>query len=392
MADDPEALAAKVAHLQTMVNRAKNREIPEADPSYAYQQSHPYPSRGSRGGSGRSRGTYRGRGGGRSTVYRNNSLVLNGAATPQATTNENTPPATTEAKKEWTTKPTRQSLQLIKGDVFEKVHAQSREQSRKQKLKVKEQREQARIEKELQILDSRSIMIQDIRFQVMSRGKKLYRLPGGDIKKATPKLAVVAGVKFLRSKNGHLYRDSSLRLFRIDKKKAIAKPCRQFSITGSCSKGPDCPFIHDPSKVAVCHTMPACMHFVRGNCNKANCRYSHVRVSPTALVCKSFGNYGYCEKGLSCNERHVNECPAFSNTGTCPVTGCQRPHRHKASNMRANNARAEESCQADEDHISSDEDADSDVDSDEVEEFFGDEDGVVDQDIPNQQDYVTIRT
>lgn len=270
MADDPQDLAAKVAHLQSklplarhllesilaslsgIVNQAKNRTASESQPSYSYQASsrvsrtyapsfkhvadnahaYPYPSRGYRG-SRVSRFGYRGRGG-RATVYRNNTLVLNGATAPQDTTAEIKSPSTNDLNAKWTTKPTRQSLQLIKGDVFEKVHAQSREQTRKQKLKIKEQREQARIEKELQQLNTRSVLIHGIRFQVMSRGKKLCRLPGesltlvmsffeslidlqctgGDHAKSTPKTVMIAGVKFIRSRSGHLFRDSSLRLFR----------------------------------------------------------------------------------------------------------------------------------------------------------------------------------
>ena len=180
-------------------------------------------------------------------------------------------------------------------------------------------------------------------------------------------------------------------------------------ILGSCSKGPRCRYIHDPTKVAVCkeflqkgscpsgdscdlsHELtpqrtPACLHFAKGNCSNPNCHYAHVRVSPSAPVCRSFGIYGYCEKGADCEERHVHECPDFSNTGKCTAKGCKLPHRHKASVMRVNVEEENSDISSDED----DEEIDSDdVDSDDLdEEFFGDEDGTTDSDVPMQRDYV----
>jgi hypothetical protein len=177
---------------------------------------------------------------------------------------------------------------------------------------------------------------------------------------------------------------------------------------GSCSKGPRCRYIHNPLKVAACkdfllkgtcpsgdscdlsHDLipqrtPACLHFAKGNCSNANCRYAHVKVSPNAPVCRAFGIYGYCEKGASCDERHANECPDFSNTGICPTKGCRLPHRHKASVMRTNTSPAEDESS----DISSDDDDDEigsdDVDSDDLEEFFGDDDP-----IPMEEDFVQL--
>lgn len=177
---------------------------------------------------------------------------------------------------------------------------------------------------------------------------------------------------------------------------------------GSCSKGPRCRYIHNPSKVAACkdfllkgtcpsgdscdlsHDLipertPACLHFAKGNCSNANCRYAHVKVSPTAPVCRAFGIYGYCEKGASCDQRHANECPDFSNTGICTTKGCRLPHRHKASIMRTNASPAEDESS----DISSDDDDDEigsdDVDSDDLEEFFGDDDP-----IPMEEDFVQL--
>lgn len=71
--------------------------------------------------------------------------------------------------------------------------------------------------------------------------------------------------------------------------------------------------------------MPHCLHFpycTRGE----SCMYSHVHVSPSAKVCKDFVLLGWCEKGLECRERHVWECPEFSEKGTCRRKGCKLPH------------------------------------------------------------------
>jgi len=190
---------------------------------------------------------------------------------------------------------------------------------------------------------------------------------------------------------------------------------------GSCPKGPRCRYVHDPAKVAVCkefllkgscpsgdscdlsHELtpertPSCLHFSKGKCSNPSCRYIHVRVSPAALVCRSFAIYGFCEKGSSCAEKHVYECPDFSNTGTCAVKGCKLPHRHKASVLR-NITNVESAVAGEDSDISSDEEDEEidseDVDSDDLdEEFFGrneedDEDGAVD--ISAQQDFVQLR-
>jgi len=136
---------------------------------------------------------------------------------------------------------------------------------------------------------------------------------------------------------------------------------------------------------------PTCLHFARGNCSNATCRYSHVRVSPAALVCRNFGIHGYCDKGAECTERHVFECPDFSNTGTCNTKGCKLIHRDKASNIRKKVAAGEHLDDGGNSDLSSDEELDEmdsdDVDSDDL-EFLGDDDGVADQDVPMQQDYV----
>lgn len=108
-------------------------------------------------------------------------------------------------------------------------------------------------------------------------------------------------------------------------------------------------------------------------------------------MCRSFGIFGYCEKGAECTERHAFECPDFSNTGVCKTKGCKLLHRERASVLRKNGATREKNSDEDEEmeDLSSDDDGDSidsnDVDSDEVEEFIGEEDGL---EFEQQKDFI----
>lgn len=171
---------------------------------------------------------------------------------------------------------------------------------------------------------------------------------------------------------------------------------------GSCPKGPMCRYTHDPTKVAACKDLlqkgscaagdqcdlshdlipertPHCVHYAKGNCRAAECPYVHRTLSPGAPVCRSFGLYGYCDKGISCPDRHAFECPDFSNTGVCKTKGCKLPHRERASVLRKANAAFKQTAgDSDEHDLSTDDGGDSvnsdDIDSDEVEEFISEED------------------
>jgi hypothetical protein len=128
-------------------------------------------------------------------------------------------------------------------------------------------------------------------------------------------------------------------------------------ILGFCRKGPSCRFLHDASKVAICkeflskgtcrnglacnlshqpnaHRCPACIHFVRGNCNNNECRYAHVKVSSSAPICPAFANLGYCEEGADCPNRHEFECPEYSSKGSCSNPRCRLPHIDRAGQLR----------------------------------------------------------
>ncbi|KAH7329025.1 hypothetical protein B0I35DRAFT_473673 [Stachybotrys elegans] len=252
------------------------------------------------------------------------------------------------------------------------------------------------------------ITIDGIRFGVMDGGKKLvklqgrpanagsrtrtptaYFLSGDDLNSAstTPKTTTIAGVKFYRTKTGNLVANRIVQSHRRSGKiRKNGQRCKIFSTTGSCPKGPTCRYTHDPHKVAICkdflkdgtcargescdlshdlrpERVPNCLHYAKGHCAKADCAYTHSKSPAGAPVCADFGFYGYCDKGAECTERHVFECPDFSNTGRCKNRGCKLLHRERASVLR----RADEAGE----DVSSDEEADSDdVDSDEVAEFI----------------------
>lgn len=71
--------------------------------------------------------------------------------------------------------------------------------------------------------------------------------------------------------------------------------------------------------------MPHCLHFP--DCKHGtSCRYPHVHVGARAGICRPFATLGYCERGLTCPERHVRECPEFSEKSTCSTKGCRLPH------------------------------------------------------------------
>jgi hypothetical protein len=420
-------------------------------------------------------------------VYRNKTLILNGASQQKQSGDQDAGATSDASSSSWVTKNDRH-LQLINSNVYKRdapVRTAAMEQARRQKLALRDKQERAKLISHLNHMvnsggfgsanqqaaaDKYEIAVQGVRFRVAKNGSKLIRVPGAffspcpraaqgahqsagenNSAKATPKIAVVGGVRFYRSKNGNLYRHGIVKAQRYvswnrgagqltpasrGRQSGVVKkvnvPCKQFSMTGnsifldrrparhstdrasvsdaglanrdsgSCTQGPRCRYVHDPHKVAICREFlqgggcqsgehcdlshepipertPTCLHFARDSCTKPDCKYAHVKVSPAAPVCRDFGFYGYCEKGASCPDRHVFECPDFSNTGTCKIKGCKLPHRERASVLRRGAGGRDLSSMEEEDKemadLSSDEDGESidddDVDSDEVDEFIG---------------------
>ncbi|XP_073233213.1 uncharacterized protein [Porites lutea] len=148
------------------------------------------------------------------------------------------------------------------------------------------------------------------------------------------------------------------RLFHKNKKKPASEQyCMFYNRFGKCNKQDTCPYIHDPSKVAVCtkflrgrcknldgscpfshkidrDKMPVCQFFLRGTCSNDNCPYSHVNVSKKAEVCEDFLK-GFCALGQQCNKKHILECEEFARTGECSKgSKCKLMHRTRKSALR----------------------------------------------------------
>lgn len=164
--------------------------------------------------------------------------------------------------------------------------------------------------------------------------------------------------------------------------------CKEFFATGLCQAGRSCDLSHEPSY----HRVPACIHFLRGNCTKSACRYAHVNVSASTLVCRPFATLGYCSKGEECGNRHVFECPDYTNLGHCEAReqrACPLPHIDHANTLRKAAKRQGKQSSEDGSDVSSDEEeqataVETDDDSD-IEITMGTDDS---HQLTQQQDYV----
>ncbi|XP_022773301.1 uncharacterized protein LOC111315667 isoform X2 [Durio zibethinus] len=128
------------------------------------------------------------------------------------------------------------------------------------------------------------------------------------------------------------------------------KYCQFFTRFGKCNKdNGKCPYIHDPSKIAVCtkflkglcsnpncklthkvipERMPDCSYFLQGLCTNENCPYRHVHVNPNASTCQGFLR-GYCADDNECRKKHSYICPKFEATGSCPQGSKCKLHHPK---------------------------------------------------------------
>ncbi|RDA82335.1 hypothetical protein CP532_4511 [Ophiocordyceps camponoti-leonardi (nom. inval.)] len=433
MSDENKELLARIGQLAGQINRHKIQQAtvaPGTQPApqrrNAYRHSSaPYPRAGYRGGRP-------------GPAHRHRTLRLNDPKTRQeggAVDGE----VSSAGQGKWVSR-TDRHRQLINADIYQK-DAQNRfkaiEESRQRKIRHQRSREKRRFNDFLRrqtataasVAESiNEIIIDGMRFRVADGGKKLLKV-ADDLQSApaTPKTVDVAGVTFHRTKTGNLVASRVVRdqryVFRplnyvkltAGSRSGVVKKtdqmCRVFSTTGSCPKGPRCRYIHDANKVAICREflkegkcgdgdscdlshevsperVPNCVHYAKGHCTKPDCPYTHSKAAPGAAVCEAFGFLGYCEKGSECTDRHVSECPDFSNSGSCKTKGCKLLHREKASVLRAHGkARGN----ASDDDVSSDEEpaCSDDVDSDEVADFVDAESDESDADADGQ-DFIRV--
>ncbi|XP_027939422.1 uncharacterized protein LOC114193719 isoform X2 [Vigna unguiculata] len=182
-----------------------------------------------------------------------------------------------------------------------------------------------------------------------------------------PRRLVIGNDEYVRIGNGNqLIRDPKKRTRKLANEKVRwslhtarqrlarkQKYCQFFTRFGKCKKdGGKCPYIHDPSKIAVCtkflnglcstpncklthqvipERMPDCSYFLQGLCSNSNCPYRHVNVNPNASICEGFLR-GYCADGNECRKKHSYVCPTFEATGSCTEgSKCKLHHPKKQS-------------------------------------------------------------
>ncbi|OKL58404.1 hypothetical protein UA08_06094 [Talaromyces atroroseus] len=385
---EEQELLAKIGQLAGQINQHKNQRLQSQSPaSTSYNARHP------RAGWA----PYRARGSQRRPVsHRNRTLILNNNSAASSSDASKTP-ALSDATETvtpppgsngWVAKRDRH-MQLINSSIYDK-EAQARTraiaETEKTKREKRAQAEEAKVMRYAQGVrsaptshipgrdavtnqpSSYQIYIHDAPFQVVRGGSKLIRQSNNPKNaNATPKKVVVGGVTFVRSKKGNLHRLGAV----------------------------------------VAKRSPVCVHFLRGRCSNPECRYTHVRVTPGAPVCRAFGILGYCEKGENCPDRHVYECPDYANTGSCKKKKCTLPHIDRAGQIRkaaaattTKSGMALAEGDADEEDVSSEEEEEYDeIDSDDVDsdELDSDDDepmvefiegGTDDKELSGQQDFV----
>lgn len=232
MSDEDQKLMEQISLLAGQINRAKHQQAGLAQATNATPS--PFSSPG-RGGYHRGRHHYTatGRAGYRvaKPVHRHRSLVLNNPAATNNTSQAAGPVADdSSSSSSWVTRNDRH-LQLINSSVFHEqseARARAMQQTRLQKQQEKEHRERVKLMNHLKhtaqpstasvnptSAPSYEIMVEGVRFRVANNGSKLVKLPGDpNGPKATPKMTLVGGVKFHRSKNGNMYRQAIVKAHR----------------------------------------------------------------------------------------------------------------------------------------------------------------------------------
>ncbi|KXS95147.1 hypothetical protein AC578_5111 [Pseudocercospora eumusae] len=414
MTDESE-LQAKIAAVASQINRHKQKQ--QAPPHTSF----PRPSH-------RPRGTAHwspyGRGGraGFTGVHKNRSLVLGSTRDTASTPAEDiTNAGAITHQNGFISTRGGHNNQLMTQQTFDRERKQKLE--RLEKHRAAQEQERAAQNKPTPpptVKQQRVLDIDGIAFALQEDGSKLSRIfDPATAERKTPKTYQVAGVDFFRTKKGNLVRAASHGK-RPDNTKPKAQ-CEIFTKHGKCPYGPSCRFAHNPEKVAICkdflyktcpadancdlshettyERVPACTHFLRGNCTKTACPYPHVNVSFDAPVCRPFATLGFCAKGVSCGDRHIFECPDYANNGHCAnfeKGKCPLPHIDRAGILRKAAQRQAKTSSPEESDISSDEEETAEASKDAME---SDSDSSVDimmglddasHELSQQRDYVAF--
>ncbi|XP_045121629.1 uncharacterized protein LOC123510484 [Portunus trituberculatus] len=217
-----------------------------------------------------------------------------------------------------------------------------------------------------------TVLLRGEKFHLTAGGRTLQRVKDSTAPRSSLSRVHLGGLTYSRTRTGlyeltktHQARAvlssarhrSMVTLMHKRKKASFQKRneyCVFFNRFGRCSKKNrgECPYIHDPSRVAICtrflrgrcpvsncpfsHTvdpdkMPVCSHFLQAACSREDCPYRHVKVNPSAPVCLDFVR-GHCKAGKECDKQHILICEEFK-TGKCP-RGVACPLSHHKGRKR----------------------------------------------------------
>lgn len=217
-----------------------------------------------------------------------------------------------------------------------------------------------------------TVLLRGEKFHLTAGGRTLQRVKDSSSSRSSLPRVHLGGLTYSRTRTGlyeltktHQARAvlssarhrSMVTLLHKRKKASFQKRnefCMFFNRFGRCTKKNRgaCPYIHDPSRVAVCtrflrgrcpvsncpfsHTvdpdkMPVCSHFLQAACTREDCPYRHVKVNPSAPVCLDFVR-GHCKAGEECDKQHILICEEFK-TGKCP-RGAACPLSHHKGGRR----------------------------------------------------------
>ncbi|EME49254.1 hypothetical protein DOTSEDRAFT_40495 [Dothistroma septosporum NZE10] len=402
---DDEQVQAKIAALASQINHAKQRQQQIALAGNVAHHNHP--SRLSRHTRGAAHWTPYGRGGGSGyrAGFQNRTLVLGGKIGNPVADDAHDSGSDSSA---FVSNRRAGTKSIMSKDTFER---QQKQKTEYQEAIPVPRRQDYKDSTKDNAKFSRTLLIDNIEFEVNHNGSKLLRVSGPNTAALeTPKKWTQGPVTFLRSKHGNLIKATA-----PTQRPTPKKQCEKFTRYGSCARGLSCRDAHDPAKVAYCrdllqhgkcssedacdmshdktyHRVPACTFFLRGNCTNSACRYVHVDVHPSPTrVCSSFAHLGFCAKSTDCDKRHVFECPAYAEKRHCAdheKGTCQLPHTEHAVTLRKAARRQAKMASDDASDLSSTEEENNEG-SDEEAEY--DSDVIItdaDHELTQQQDYV----